>query len=145
MEEEEKMRENRGEERDFEERGKGGLRDFEEHKRWKRGERKGREDPSYERNGTWSRKVGGERRRETLGGEGVEGRERKGLMGEEGSSLSRSASLPPASRERARVKRVRDNFSKTVTHYKCLKGLMYARHGSKHYDIELLRLRKGLD
>ena len=136
MEEEEKMRENRGEERDFEEGGRGG-RDFEEHQRWKRGERKGREDPSYERNGTWSRKVGGERRRETLGGESVEGRERKALMGDEGSSLSRSASLPPASRERARVKRVRDNFSKTVTHYKCLKGLIVAQHGSKHYDIEL--------
>ena len=97
MEEEEKVRENRGEERDFEER-----------QRWKRAEKKG----SSERNGTWSRKVGGERKRETLGGEGkqgesVEGRDRKGLMmGEEGSSLSRSASLPPASRERARVKRV---------------------------------------
>ena len=113
MEEEENMRENEVEERDFEDRE--GGRVFEERgkerHRWKRGEHKGREDPGYERNGTWSRKVGGERRRETLGGEGrhgesVEGKQRKSLVGDEGSSLSRSASLPPASRERSWVKRV---------------------------------------
>ena len=104
-----------------------------------RDEGKGRGgEASYERNGSWSRKVGGEgRRREALGDERSRGencvgknRQRKGFgdeeremggkeereMGEklarkreEGSSLSRSASLPPASRERSRVKRVSDS------------------------------------
>ena len=114
-----------------------GERVLEERQNWRRGEAKGRE-PSYERNGSWSRKVGGERRREALGEEGSRGencvlggklqrkgfgdeerelglREERELGGklerkrEEGSSLSRSASLPPASRERARVKRVSDS------------------------------------
>ena len=118
----------------------------EERSSWRREEVKGRNDPtSCERKGSWSRKVGGERRREAFGEEGsggescvggkygsvggrhwsVEGKfesvggrigsvggkygsvgGRLQRKGEEGNSLSRSASLPPATRERSRVKRV---------------------------------------
>ena len=135
-------------EKDFE----AGERVSEERPSWRRAEVKGRNDPSSERRGTWSRKVGGERRREAFGEEGSRGESCAGAnsenvgakfesagaksesagakfesvggksesvggkygsvggrvqrRGEEGSSLSRSASLPPATRERSRVKRV---------------------------------------
>ena len=115
----------------------------EERSSWRREEVKGRNDPtSCEGKGSWSRKVGGERRREAFGEEGSRGEScvggkngsvggkfesvggrigsvggKYGTMvggrlqrkGEEGNSLSRSASLPPATRERSRVKRVSDS------------------------------------
>ena len=108
MEEEEKMRE-----KDLD----AGERVSEERQNWRRAEVKGRNEPSCERKGSWSRKVGGERRREAFGEEGSRGESCVGgklesvggrlqRKGEEGNSLSRSASLPPATRERSRVKRV---------------------------------------
>ena len=137
-EEEEKMPEE-----DFQDFEAGERVAGEERSSWRREEVKGRNDPtSCERKGSWSRKVGGERRREAFGEEGSGGEScvggkygsvggkfesmggRNGSVGgkygsvggrlqrkgEEGNSLSRSASLPPATRERSRVKRVSDKL-----------------------------------